>query len=150
MDVSDPPEWNTRLSFTLTPEAIMHSVFSSAEEVHTGWDTCINGSLALSDTTAVDPATGNHCRLAEQEFNYDDQPDITWHDWSVELRVGTVYLLAHWRVQVNESPAMWAWSAAEAEQAFMQACALIGQRVRRGLVVESAPSMAVPPRSHHH
>ena len=45
-----------------------------------------------------------------------------------------------------------AWSASEAESAFMNACMLIGQRVRRGLVVEAnaAAAAAVPPRSRHH
>ena len=150
MDSSEHPDWDTPLSFTLTPEAIIHSVFATAEEVHTGWETCVNNAMAITNTTAVDAATGNHCRMVEQEFSYDDQPDITWHDWTVELRVGEVFLLAHWRVQVNESPALWSWSTTEAEQAFMHACALIGQRVRRGLVVESSASMTVPPRSHHH
>lgn len=147
----EQPDWNLPLSFTITPESVMVTVFASAEEVHTGWDTCVNPALILSETTAVDSSTSNHCRLVEQEYTYDDQPDVTWHDWTVELRVGEVYLLGHWRVQVNEAPAMWSWSSTEAENAFMTACTLIGQRVRRGLVVEnSSASPPVPPRSRHH
>ncbi|MBT6274805.1 MAG: hypothetical protein HOI95_11790 [Chromatiales bacterium] len=147
----EQPDWNTPLAFMITPEAIMSTMFATAEEVHTGWDSCVNSTLAFSDTTAVDSQTGNHCRLVEQEYTYDDQPDVTWHDWTVELRIGEVYVIAHWRVQVNESPAMWSWSASESENAFMTACTLIGQRVRRGLIVEGeAATGLVPPRSRHH
>lgn len=147
----EQPDWDTPLTFSLTAESIITSLFSSAEEVHTGRDTCVNASFVLTDTTAVDPRTGNHCRLAEQEFTYDEQPDITWHDWAVELRIGEFYILAHWRVQLNESPAMWMWCGTEAENAFVNGCVLIGQRVRRGLVVEAdATHVPVPPRSKHH
>ncbi len=147
----DQPDWTQPLQFMLTAEAIMSTIFATAEEVHTGWDSCINQSLSLSETTTVDSQTGNHCRLIELEYSYDDQPDVTWHDWTVELRAGEVYIAAHWRVQVNESPAMWAWSAAESETAFISACTLIGQRVRRGLLVENDTVIApVPPRSRHH
>ena len=147
----EQPDWSTPLNLTLTPEAIMSTAFATAEEVHCGWDTCVNPALVLSETTSVDPMTSNHCRLLEQEYSYDDQPDITWHDWTCELRVGEMYLLGHWRVQLNEAPAMWAWCANEAESAFINACMLIGQRARRGLIVESTTPVApVPPRSRHH
>jgi hypothetical protein len=147
----EQPDWSTPLTLTLTPEAIMSTVFGTAEEVHCGWDTCVNSTLLLAETTAVDPLTSNHCRMVEQEYSYDDQPDVTWHDWTVELRIGELYLLAHWRVQVAEAPAMWSWSSNEAESAFMTACTLLGQRVRRGLIVEtSAAVVPVPPRSRHH
>ena len=54
-------------------------------------------------------------------------------------------------LQVSESPAMWSWATGEAESAFIQAATLIGQRVRRALVVETgATSAPVPPRSRHH
>ena len=147
---SQEPDWSTPLVLTLTPDAIINSIFSTAEEAHTGWDTCVNAALVSSETTAIDSTTGNHCRITEQEFSYDDEPDAIWHDWSVELRIAETYILAHWRVVVNESPAMWNWCSTEAENAFINACVLIGQRVRRGLNVENSGSVTVPPRSRHH
>jgi hypothetical protein len=149
---TEEPDWNSPLLFSLTPDAIINSIFTTAEEVHTGWETCVNAALIMSETTAVDAGTGNHCRLAEQEFSYDDEPDAIWHDWSVELRIGETYILAHWRVMVNETPAMWTWASNEAENAFIAACVLIGQRVRRTLAVENASAVQTPtpPRSRHH
>ena len=147
----DQPDWDSPLTFDSTPNTIMNTLFATAEEVHCGWDTCVNPALVLAETTAVDSRTGSHCRLLEQEYSYDDQPDIMWRDWTVELRSGEVYLLAHWRVQANEAPAIWNWASNEAETAFIAACTLIGQRVRKTLVVESSgPTSPVPPRSHHH
>ena len=110
---------------------------------------CESGARACRDhRRRPEPVPTADC---EQEYSYDDQPDIMWRDWTVELRSGEVYLLAHWRVQANEAPAIWSWASNEAETAFIAACTLIGQRVRKTLVVESSgPTSPVPPRSRHH
>lgn len=141
----DEPGWDAPLAFALTPDAIMRTVFATAESVHTGWSTCVEQRLVVLDNTVIDEASGNHCRLAEQEYADDDNPDDYWRDWTIELRIGEVFVIAHWRARAPGSPADFAWCAAEAESAFVQACALIGRRVRRGILVDDAP--ATPPRA---
>jgi len=143
------PDWDTPLEFSLTPEAIMHSVFWTADTVHTGWESCVDQRLVISDMTAIDEDNGSYCRLAEQEYVEDESPEVTWHDWTVELKVGDTFVTAHWQVQTTESPAFWEWCASQAEQAFSTACVLVGKRVRRGLVVEENPNTPRVPRTHH-
>lgn len=143
------PGWDTPLTLTLTPDALMNTVFVTAESVHTGWQSCVEQRLVVADNTVVDELTGNHCRLAEQEYADDEQPEAFWHDWSLELRVGEVYVIAHWRARAPGSPADWAWCAAEAESAFMQACALIGRRVRRGILVDESSAQPRASKTRH-
>jgi hypothetical protein len=148
-DTNLEPDWDTPLSLTITPGGIMHALYTSADSVHTGWSTCIEASLVVSETTALDEQGDNHCRLVEQEYVEDESPDVTWHDWAVELKIGDVYLVAHWRTQVSASPAEWEWCAEEAEKAFVASCVLMGKRVRRGLVIEEPPDNPRPARTRH-
>jgi len=143
------PDWDTPLALALTPETIMHTLFASADNVHTGWDTCIDHSLVVVETTAVEDDSGNHCRLVEQEYVEGEAQEVTWHDWSVELKIGDVYVSAHWRAPDNASPAEWEWCASEAESSFSTACVLVGQRVRRGLIIEEPARRSRTPRTHH-
>jgi hypothetical protein len=99
--------------------------------------------------TVVDEGSGNHCRLVEQSYAEDDAPEVNWHDWAVELRLGDTYVIGHWRAQDDASPSDWDWCAAEAENAFTRACVLLGKRVRRGLVVDEPMRAPRPARTHH-
>lgn len=148
-DTAMEPDWDSPLEIPLTPAAIVHTLFSQAETVHTGWDSCVDHALTVAETTAVDERTGNHCRLVEQEYSEDDEPEVTWHDWTVELKVGEVYVTAHWRAQDSAPPADWDWCASQAESAFASGCVLVGKRVRRGLVIEESPRSERAPRTHH-
>jgi hypothetical protein len=148
-DVAVEPDLDTPITLTLTPAALMDALFNSADSVHTGWDSCVEAGLVVADMTVVDDASGNHCRLVEQEYVEDESPDVTWHDWAVELKLGESFVTGHWRVQVAESPSEWDWCAAEAEDAFGRACVLVGKRVRRGLVVEEPVRAPRPSRTHH-
>lgn len=139
-EAGDEPGWDVPMRFTLTPDLLMKTLFATAESVHTGWQTCVEGRLVVADNTVMDEGTGNHCRLAEQEYADEEQPDDYWHDWTVELRIGEVMVIAHWRALAPGSPADWSWCANEAESAFTQACMLIGRRARRGIMVEESPS----------
>lgn len=143
-NIRDEPSWDAKLTVTLTPSAIMNTVFASADGVHTGWGSCIDEALVAAETTVVDERGANHCRLTEQEYGDREAPDDTWHEWSVELRIGEVYVIAHWRVRVSGSRADWDRCEAEAEAAFVQTCSLLGKRVTRALVIEE-PSE--PPRA---
>jgi hypothetical protein len=143
------PDWDTPLVLALTPASISHALFASADAVHTGWDSCIDRTLVVEDITAVEERSGNHCRLVKQEYLEDDAPDVTWHDWTVEIKLGDTYIVGHWRLQDTLGPAAWEWYALEAENAFSHACVLIGKRARRGLVIEEAPDAVPPPRTHH-
>jgi len=144
------PDWEAPLSLSLTPNAITHAVFSSATAVHTGWTSCVSKELVLSDFYAVDEGNGNYCRLAEQEFAEEGEDDTVWRDWTVELRLGGIYVTGHWQIQATASMLDWEWCTREAETAFDRACVLLGKRVRRGLVVEEAtPTAPLPKRTAH-
>lgn len=131
------PSWEDPLPLQLSAASLFSALMHSADSVHTGWQSCIEDSLAQISSTLVDEATGNHCRLAELEYPDEDNANDSWHDWTVELKLGEVYLSGHWRERVGGSPADWAWCGAQAEEAFTRACVLIGKRVRRGFVSDS-------------
>lgn len=143
------PDWDTQIAMTTTPSSIIHALFWSADAVHTGWESCIEHDLVIWDMTAVDDGNDNHCRLVEQEYADEDERDLTWHDWTVELKLANVYISAHWRAQGGGNLSGWDWCAKEAEEAYTRACVLVGKRVRRGLVVESEPQTPRAPRTHH-
>jgi hypothetical protein len=124
---------------------------TTASAVHTGWSSCIEDKLVLSNLVSMENVAGNYVRLAEQEFFEDEDPEIGWHDWTLEIRVGEVLTTGHWQIPASAPPMEWDWNAREAEKAFENACLLVGRRVRRGLAVdEPAPSEQPPPRSSRH
>ena len=152
MSASTPsmdPEWDTPLPLTVTPEEIVHTIFSTAEHVHTGWESCVAQELVVADTLASHEQSGFSARFVEQEYADDTTPDVTWHDWAIELKFGDVHVVGHWRAETSGSPSEWEWCANAAEEAFKQSCVLIGKRVRRGLVVEDSPRTPQVPRVHH-
>lgn len=149
-DSSAEPDWDTPLQLTLNPGMLIHSLFSNASSVHTGWASCVDDSLALTDLVSVDEGSGNYCRLVEQEYVDDGSDDLVWHDWAVELRVGNVLVTGHWQIQVTASPMDWEWCAGEAEKAFEKACILFGKRTRRGIGVEEPSLSSQPPKPQRH
>lgn len=135
------PDWDGPLQLTLTPALIIHALMATATATHTGWESCIDEGLVLSNLVAMDDGSGHYVRLAEQEFIEDADPETVWHDWTLEVRIAGVLTTGHWQVPVGGPPWEWQWHAREAEQAFERACVLIGRRVGRGLVVvEPQPS----------
>ncbi|MCU0765829.1 MAG: hypothetical protein MUE39_00445 [Gammaproteobacteria bacterium] len=147
---SHDPDWGTALTLTLTPNGISQALFWSASAVHTGWSSCIDKTMVTADLYAVDGEKGNYCRLAEQEFAEEDNEDVLWHDWVVEVRIGSVYVTGHWQTQVNAPLSEWDWCQREAELAFERACVLFGKRTRRGIVVEEGSEEAPPPKRTAH
>ncbi len=141
---ADEPDWNAPLSFRVTPSGLMHALFWTASAVHTGWSSCIDSTLVLNETLASDDLTGNWCRLVEQEFVEDEQEDVVWRDWTVELRIGDVFVVGHWQAPTTASAMEWEWQAREAERAFEKACVLVGKRIRRGLTVEEPDPQSIP------
>jgi hypothetical protein len=146
---SSEPDWDTPMALTLTPAAIIQAIFGMAHTVHTGWESCVDPSLTVTELNALDEQTDNHCRLVEQEYVEDQAPDVTWHDWTVELKIGEIHVIGHWQAQVNASPSEWEWCAAEAERAFSSACLLLGRRVRKGLVIEEPTESRPAARTRH-
>ena len=145
------PDWGSPLQLELTPALLIHALMATASAVHTGWSSCIDEKLVVSGVVSMDDAAGNYVRLAEQEFYEDEDPEVVWHDWTLEIRIGNVLTTGHWQVPVSASPMEWEWHAGEAERAFDRACLLLGRRIRKGLVVdEPAPSEQVPPKSSRH
>jgi len=122
---------------------------STASAVHTGWSSCIDDSLVITNQIAMDDQSGHYVRLVEQEFVEDDQPDMVWHDWTLELRLGSVLITGHWQCPASAHPSEWDWNAREAERAFEHACVLIGRRVRRSIQVEE-PVLEDIPRVRRH
>lgn len=144
------PDWSTPLTVTLTAGAIIETVFTTASTVHTGTGSCIDGELVLLEISALGEGGENYCRFVEQEYVEDSEPDSTWHDWTVELKIGATFVVGHWRARTAGSPADWEWCAKEAERAFRHAALLMGRRVGKGLVVEDTPWSQDPaPRVHH-
>jgi len=144
------PDWETPLSLSTTPALLIHALMGSASAVHTGWASCVDETLALSNVLAMDDSAGNYVRLVEQEFVEDGKPDQVWHDWTLEVRIGSVLTTGHWQLEASAHPSDWDWNAREARRAFERACVLIGRRVREILAVEE-PERADPiPRASRH
>ncbi|NKN32572.1 hypothetical protein [Marichromatium bheemlicum] len=143
-DTAGDPDLDTPLSLTLSPAMLFHALMGSASAVHTGWQSCIDTALVLSESIATDDRVGNYCRLVEQEFVEDAQPDTIWRDWTLEIRIDPVLVTGHWQFPVSAHPSEWEWNAREARRAFEQACVLVGRRTRPGVVVEE-PAPTAPP-----
>lgn len=150
MQADQEPDWDVPLNISLTPAMLIHSLFPQAQQVHTGTESCVAQELVLNELMAVDDRTGNHARLVEQEY-VDDGDDTLWHDWAVEIRIGGVWVTAHWQQPMSASPMEWEWCARQAERAFSNACVLFGKQVRPGLVVlDEYPGAAAPSPSRCH
>jgi len=144
------PDWDMPLTITLTPELVVHALLQNASGVHTGWQSCIEEDLVLSQLVAMDDSGSNAVRLVEQEFADEQEPDVVWHDWVLEVRIGKVIVSGHYSLRANAAPLDWEWHAREAERAFDRACVLIGRRVRRGLVIDEPMPRELPPRASRH
>lgn len=144
------PDWDTPLPLTLTPALIIHAIMGTASAVHTGWSSCVDESLVVSNVVSMEDRTGHYIRLAEQEFVEDDQPDTIWHDWTLEIRIGSILTTGHWQIPVSAHPSEWDWSAREARRAFECACLLVGRRVRQTLTVEEPAASDAAPRASRH
>lgn len=149
-DDGTEPDWDTPLSLTITPALLIHALMGTASAVHTGWTSCVDDTLLLSNLVAMDDNAGNYIRLAEQEFVEDEQPETLWHDWTLEVRIGSLLTTGHWHCPSTAHPSEWDWNAREASRAFERACTLIGRRVRRAMAVdEPTPADPVPRASRH-
>lgn len=143
------PEWDQPLTLAVTPGELIHALFMTATNVHTGWSSCVEAPLVTSDIHAMDERTGNYVRLVEQEFEDDENPDLVWHDWTVEIRLGEAFVTGHWQLQVTAAPLDWEWCTREAENAFEKASILVGKRIRRAPLVEEPVSTPAPNPRHH-
>lgn len=149
-DNTSDPDWDTPIEFSTTPAQLIHTLFATASNVHTGWTSCVDDALCLNNLVALDDATGNYCRLVEQEYVEDENEEVVWHDWTVELRMGDLLITGHWQIQATSPPMDWEWCAQEAEKVFEKACVLFGKRVRRGIGVETAnPEQQAPQQRRH-
>ena len=135
-DASFEPDWEIPLTVTVTAASVIDTVFATAFSVHTGMESCINAELAVVDIVAPDDNGGNFTRYVEQEYAEDSDPEAMWHDWTVELKIDSTFVVGHWWTRSSGSPADWEWCAKEAGLAFRQASLFVGKRVRKGLVVE--------------
>ncbi|MGB0712871.1 MAG: hypothetical protein ACPGUC_04860 [Gammaproteobacteria bacterium] len=140
------PDWDTPLELTVSPAALIHALFYTARQVHTGWESCIDAQFVTYEINAVDPHNDNHARFVEQEYVVDED-GTNWHDWTVELHLGRVFVIGHWQLPLDASPADWEWCTKEAESAFERACLFLGKRVRRGLAVEDPPPPGTGPET---
>lgn len=149
MQTLDEPDWDHTMTISVTPSGLARTLFATATSVHTGWSSCAENGLAISDLSAIDERNGNHARLVEQEFSEDEDPDVHWHDWAVEIRIGEVFVTGHWQIQVSTAPLDWEWCIREAEAAFDKATVLVGKRARRVMAIEAEPE-APPDKSQRH
>ncbi len=144
------PDWDTPLALTITPALLIHALMGTATTVHTGWVSCIDDTLLLSNLVAMDDHAGNYIRLAELEFAEDDQPDALWHDWVLEVRIGAILTTGHWQFPATAHPSEWEWNMREATRTFERACTLIGRRVRQITAVEEPMPFEPVPRTSRH
>lgn len=141
------PDWDSPLSVTVTPAGLSTALFVSADEVHTAWESCVDGDLIVAESVAHDAHTANYCRLVEQEYE-EDGSDGVWHDWCVELRIGEVYLSGHWRTRTDGRGVDWAWCNDEAQRAFTAGCVIFGRRAGRTVFVEEMLDAGPSPTRH--
>ena len=154
MSITDPaetpePDWATPLEISLTADEAIHALFTTAESVHTGWESCIDSKFVIHEINAVHDNGESHCRFVEQEYIEEELPDVTWHDWVVELKLADIYLTAHWRTAKNDNPADWEWCLREAQDAFRVCCIFIGKKVRNAVYVEPTIRSQQGARTHH-
>ena len=60
------PDWDSPLTLNVTPAGLAGALFSSADEVHTAWQSCVDPNLVVAESVAHDANTSNYCRLVEQ------------------------------------------------------------------------------------
>lgn len=149
-DNATEPDWDTPLSLTITPAMLIHALMQTAGAVHTGWSSCIDEASVLSSLVAMDDHAGCYVRLAEQEFAEESQPEVIWHDWTLEIRIGSILTTGHWQFPVNAHPSEWEWNAREATKAFERAAVLLGRRTRPTIAVEEPTPFEMVPRSSRH
>ncbi len=145
------PAWDSQLSLSITPEGLVTALFATATETHTGWDSCVHKDYVINEVTVGDNRVGNYCRLVEQEYGSEKEGNPPWHDWTVEIKLGEVYVTAHWQLPVNALPYEWEWCEKQAAEAFARGCVLFGKRVHRGgLVIEETFSPEATAGATHH
>lgn len=141
------PDWDSPLTLNVTPAGLAGALFSSADEVHTAWQSCVDPNLVVAESVAHDAHTPNYCRLVEQEYEEDGSEGI-WHDWCVELHIGEIYISGHWRLPTDARGSEWGWSNDEAQKAFTAGCVLFGRRVGRTVYVEEPLESGPSPTRH--
>lgn len=144
------PDWDTPLSLTTTPALLIHALMGTASTVHTGWSSCIDDTLVWSNLVAMDDRIGNYVRLVEQEFVEEEPPGTLWHDWTLEVRIGSIVTTGHWQFLASAQPYEWDWNAREAARAFDRACVLLGRRVRQAMAIEEPAQLEQVPRASRH
>lgn len=144
------PDWDTPLSLTTTPALLIHALMGTASTVHTGWSSCIDDTLVWTNLVAMDDRLGHYVRLVEQEFVEEEQPGTLWHDWTLEVRIGSIVTTGHWQFLASAQPHEWDWNAHEAARAFDRACVLLGRRVRQTMAVEEPTQLEQVPRASRH
>ena len=144
------PDWETPLSTTISAGSLIETLFSTASDTHTGWSSCIEDEFVISNLTVTGQDKSDYCRLIEQEYIEEDQNDLIWHDWTVEIHLGDIYIAGHWQIPSATVPIEWEWCEKEATFAFEKACVLFGRKVRRALAIEETLSSTRPPNTRQH
>lgn len=144
------PDWETPLDTTVSAGNLIEALFSTASDAHTGWSSCIEDELVINDLTVTGLSKSDYCRLIEQEYIEEGRDDLIWHDWTVEIHLGDVFVTGHWQIQSGTAAIEWDWCEKEASLAFEKACILFGRKVRRALVVEEPLTSITPPDARQH
>ena len=75
-DDSSEPDWDTQLEVSLTPTGLIHSLFATASSVHTGWSSCVDRSLVVSDLSSMDESTGRDGSLPVSKRSIDSETNM--------------------------------------------------------------------------
>ena len=146
------PEWDAPIGLEVTPRAIIECVFWNADAVHTGYESCIESETRDRGIQSPTTTTATTTVATSNRSTWKTRPpeETTWHDWTVELKLGEVFVVAHWRVLVGGSPTLTGTGASGSRRRRSPiASVLVSKRVRKYTVVDTSSFGPRPPRTHH-
>lgn len=134
------PALDKPLFWGITPSEIYESCIESFETAWTSFESSVDPDLVVSETVARNERTGNVCRLVEEAWTEEDRSDPSSSRefmtmFTVELKLGIAMINATWTCSADEGDAAREYLRTAAENTFIKMSALIGKRVRRGIIV---------------
>lgn len=123
------PDLDEPLPLVITPNEIFNACLYGSHVVDADFSTDVVPNVATEVLVAENKRTGNSARFAR--LNLAEFPQYV-----VELQIGNVFITGSWQWPAAEaSQTEIEYCKEKAQNAFIQAAALIGKRVERGLII---------------